>query len=744
MGIEFGNAALLFGASLFAVPLIIHLLNRRRYRPKAWAAMDFLLAAYKRTRRRLRLENFLLLLIRCLIIILLALAMAKPFVSSESAVAALTTVRRDVVVVLDDSYSMGYQLTPDETCFDFAKKKISALLGRLDSARGDTVTMILMGNTPEFAVPFHSSPQEALIKLERLREPALREANFPALVDLLAGEVTAAIQGKKEVYIFTDLQARTLGSGIEGGWESTAALLNQAVEADMQIQFVDVGDPSSYPQNTVVTQVGTLEPYVTTEVPTTFIAMVQNFSETEIPDCRGTFVLDGEPVESRSVKLRPGSSASVECTITLHEAGFHHISFRLEADNLPVDDERWYAFDARHTVRVLLVDGRYRDDPLERATGELMWVINPARIDGSRDRGTVFEPEVMDFKIFNAGRTEINRYDCIILADVEGLSTEMTGALIDYTRSGGSLVFFMGEEVDLAAWNQRLLSGDGPHLLPARLEAVMGDELGAEAVDYFQLSVADSSHPLFALFNDPRYRVLLDVPVFRFVRIGDVAEEARVIARLVDSLDRSYPAVVENVVGQGRVLFFAFAADSSWSLIPERPALFLPMVHNMLYHLTARDAGLFNLGVGDVLSRSVVDLPETISLLDPSGFREEITEQVERRALGRYVLPLSNRALDQAGPYYLEVDFSLTGDRVKECYTANVDPLEGNLKRFDEAQLVSLFPDADLRVVDSALLDEKGYDEDAGKGEFWKPLLILLLILVGLELMLSWKFGNYQ
>jgi hypothetical protein len=744
VGIEFGNAALLFGASLFTVPLIIHLLNRRRYKSKSWAAMDFLLAAYKRTRRRLRLENFLLLLIRCLIIILLALAMAKPFVSSESAVAALTTVRRDVVVVLDDSFSMGYQLTPDETCFDFAKKKIGALLGRLDGARGDTVTMILMGSTPEFAVPFHSSPQEALIKLERLREPALQEANFPALVDLLAGEVSATIQGKKEVYIFTDLQARTLGGGVEGGWESTAALLNQAVEGDMQIQFVDVGEPSSWPANTVVTQVGTLEPYVTTETPTTFIAMVQNFSETEVPDCRGTFLLDGEPVESRSVKLQPGAMASVESTITLHEPGFHHVSFRLESDKLPIDDERWYAFDARHTVRVLLVDGRYHDDPLERATGELMWVINPARIDGGRDRGTVFEPEVMDFKIFNSGRTEINRYDCVILVDVEGISTEMAEALVNYTNSGGSLVLFMGEDVDLAAWNQRLLSGEEPHLLPARLEAKIGNELGEESVDYFRLTVADASHPLFALFSDPRYRVLLDVPVFRFVQIGEPAGEIRVIARLVDSLDRTYPAVVEKAVGQGRVLFFAFSADSSWSLIPERPALFLPMVHNMLYHLTARDTGLYNLGVGDVLSRSVVDLPEKITLLDPSGFREEITEQVEQRAFGRYVLPLSNRPLEQAGPYHLEVDFSLTGERVKECYSANVDPLEGNLKRFDEAQLVSLFPDAGLRVVDSAVLDEKGYDEDAGKGEFWKPLLILLLILVGLELMLSWKFGNYQ
>ncbi|MFH1999807.1 MAG: BatA domain-containing protein, partial [Planctomycetota bacterium] len=443
MGFEFGNPAMLIGTLLFSVPLIIHLLNRRRYRVKPWAAMDFLLAAFKRTRRRLRMENFLLLLLRCLIIILLALAMAKPFVASDSAVAALSSIRRDVVVVLDHSYSMGYRLSPDETCYDLARKKIASLLTRLDAARGDTVTMILMGSKPEFVVPYHSSPQEALIKLDRLREPSFLGADFTSLADLLANEVAQQIEGPKEVFIFTDLQARTLSSGQEGEKKSTAALVARAAAQDMEIRFIDVGKPEPCPSNISVVDISTLEPYVTTGAPTTFVATLQNFGDSEIPDGRGAFVLDGTSLETRSFRLGPNAGVSVEISYTVHDPGFHYISFQLEEDRLPYDDQRGYAFDARQSVRILLVEGRPTEESLQSATGELARVINPVLMDGDYDEGTVFKPEVVDYKLFNTNARNVNDYDCIMLADVEGLSAEMADALTNYVQTGGALVLFM-------------------------------------------------------------------------------------------------------------------------------------------------------------------------------------------------------------------------------------------------------------------------------------------------------------
>ena len=105
----FVHPGLAFGAALAAVPLLIHLLNRQRHRPMEWAAMRFVLAAYKRTRRRAQIENLILLLLRMAAVALLALAIARPFIGKDSPLAPLTESRQELVLVLDGSASTGYR-----------------------------------------------------------------------------------------------------------------------------------------------------------------------------------------------------------------------------------------------------------------------------------------------------------------------------------------------------------------------------------------------------------------------------------------------------------------------------------------------------------------------------------------------------------------------------------------------------------------------------------------------------------
>ena len=111
MGIFQGflHPLLLAGAALAAVPLLIHILNRRRHRSLPWAAMRFVFAAHKRTRRRVQLENWLLLFLRMAAVAALALALARPFIGKESPLAPLTEKRRDLVLILDESASTGYR-----------------------------------------------------------------------------------------------------------------------------------------------------------------------------------------------------------------------------------------------------------------------------------------------------------------------------------------------------------------------------------------------------------------------------------------------------------------------------------------------------------------------------------------------------------------------------------------------------------------------------------------------------------
>ena len=143
----FANAPLLYALAAAGVPILIHLLNRRKYREVPWAAMRFLLAALRKNRRRVRIEQWLLLAIRTLVVLLVVWAMAKPFLESFGAVLAGRRTHR--VLVLDASLSMGYT-SAEMSRFDQAKALAAQLVN--DSRPGDAISVILMGNPPRVVI----------------------------------------------------------------------------------------------------------------------------------------------------------------------------------------------------------------------------------------------------------------------------------------------------------------------------------------------------------------------------------------------------------------------------------------------------------------------------------------------------------------------------------------------------------------------------------------------------------------
>src|SRR3954454_19368199 len=105
LALNFANPALLWGAAAASLPIIIHLLNRRKFREMQWAAMRFLIAAMRKNSRRIRIEQWILLGIRTLLILLVVSAMAKPFLESLGALPILAGQRTHNVLVLDGSLS---------------------------------------------------------------------------------------------------------------------------------------------------------------------------------------------------------------------------------------------------------------------------------------------------------------------------------------------------------------------------------------------------------------------------------------------------------------------------------------------------------------------------------------------------------------------------------------------------------------------------------------------------------------
>ena len=208
--LQFINPALALGTLLFLVPLIIHLLNRQRFRRRKWAAMEFLLAAYKKQRRRVRAENLLLLLLRCLIPVLLALALARPLLQSAQAFVGLGSTAHHVFV-FDASYSMSAEPAGAQSPFAQMKVLATRLLDRIDGKSGHKVSMVVAGVRPTTPVVDEHNLARAKAQLASLGRPQDAAGDLLPAVRAAAELIDAGTDPEYRLYVFTDLQARALG-----------------------------------------------------------------------------------------------------------------------------------------------------------------------------------------------------------------------------------------------------------------------------------------------------------------------------------------------------------------------------------------------------------------------------------------------------------------------------------------------------------------------------------------------------
>ncbi len=198
----FANAPLLYGLAAASVPILIHLLNRRKFREVHWAAMRFLLAAIRKNQRRIRIEQWLLLAIRTLIILLVVSAMAKPFLEAFGMVIAGRRVHR--VLVLDASLSMGYT-SAGTSRFDQAKAVAAQLVK--ESRQGDAVSVVLMGQPPRVVI---GDPSPNLKEVEKeVGELAITHGgvDLAATFEAVDRVLDVSSISQKEVIFLTDLQA---------------------------------------------------------------------------------------------------------------------------------------------------------------------------------------------------------------------------------------------------------------------------------------------------------------------------------------------------------------------------------------------------------------------------------------------------------------------------------------------------------------------------------------------------------
>jgi len=722
----FLNLALLGGVLALTIPLIIHLFHKSRFQIQAWGAMHLLEAVLRTNQRRIRIEQWILLAVRCAIPAILALCMARPVWRGFQRLVG--DAKTSTVILLDNSYSMaaGRAGTPN---FSLARDEAARLLNELKL--GSDAQIVLMG---EGGAPLLDEPTYDLARLTQALakvEPGFGAATLPSALDLAANVLGRMRESARQVVVMTDFQRVS--------FEATEdALVGQMLDrlkkqpAPPQITFWNIG--GEVRDNVAVESLDFSRLMVGVGQKIQVRANLRNFGDGNYPDLRVYFKVDGKEKSVSQLKLSPREKGQVLFTHAFETAGSHIVEVFADADTLKADNSYLASIPVRDKVPLLIVNGDPSNEPLRGETAFAEIALQPysaARVElADLIRTAVIRAEELNAKT-------LANQSVVILANVRKLNDDQLRSLEDFVSKGGGLLVFPGDRIDANWYNSALLK-DGKGLLPLAYGAVAGDVKegspaqrdGAGAVG---IVAQRYDNPALELFNDPRNGSLSDAQIRRWFRLQERGD-AKSVTTLA-KLDSGDTFLAEKPYGEGRVIACAIPCDADWSNLPMRP-FFLPFLQRLSIYLASTVFPPRNLDVGKPLVSFLpaADAGKKAQLTKPDGTTLEvpITKQGER---GVVEFPHTQ----QPGLYTLTPPGGVATD-----YVVNASRRESDLAKLTEKEIADFAREHGVSLVTNGT-EFKQLDQTRRFGmEFWRPLLVVLLVLIFGELILQQRFARVR
>jgi hypothetical protein len=684
------------------LPILAHLLSRYQVQRTDWAAMRFLNSSVRVRTRQLRLRDILLLCLRCLAVILLVLAFAKPFMKNAANLpAGLGERRAGVVIALDASFSMGHS-DGSSSRFEQGLEKVRTIME--DIRPGDPVSLVLLASEHRVVarnIAFDPARfAEMLQNLEPSPEP-LNLASVPQLLNSLADGMDAP---QKEIHIVTDMQARD--------WKEKPAWLTDAFNDLTRAAVTTIVPVRGGSDNLAITDLELVSGVLRKDTIARYRATVRNYGPNPVSNVRVKGMADNVTVDTKTIPaIAPGASETVSLFVQFHNSGPIRISAELDPDPLLADNVRRTVAYIRDEVAVLNVHGS------SGGSGALIAAALQARGDGAAEKNF----DVQSVPWTDLPTRDLSEFDVVILDNVPDITPEQARAFEDYVRAGHGLVWFAGDNVDAAAWNKRSALGSIP-LLPAVIEqaASTSDALGVGK----PLDPAMPDHsicrPLLSLpedlLSETRFRKVLQV------------KPAAIGTTVLSLAGTAAPLLLEHSLGRGQVFMFTTSADGAWNNMAVTPVF--PMVlQQMVTYLTAREFEKPRL-VGDSLSLSYADQPDASEAVFDTPDGETITVPV-RQLRNEYVALIDHARKD--GFYLARVSLQAPGLPV----AVNVDTAESDVACLSPAEVAGSFTDSGITIAqtDDDLLAVVGQAR-AGLS-FWMLFLSAGLGLLVIESLLA-------
>ncbi|MBL4581172.1 MAG: BatA domain-containing protein, partial [Gammaproteobacteria bacterium] len=560
----------LLGLLAALIPIAIHLIRKEKPPKVMFSTIRFLKKTSKKLILFQHIQQWLLLLLRSVIIALLVFAFARPLFD-QTVARLLDADPMSAVIMLDVSMSMRY-----EDNFDRAKQEALEILDGMTS--GDEVALISFSNAAEVVLELSTDIDGVRSLINSIDEPGYGSTRYMPNLHLADQLLETSRYENRAIYLISDFQDIGMGNA-EEGWKLAPGTafngIDVAAAESSNLALTDVRSPEQLLEDAAEQQI---------------LARVRSTGTLYLERGDVSLYVDGELIDRVPVDLSDRSEQVVTFTASFDAQGTHNGEVRVTGDNFVVDNSYFFTVDVLPKIRVLLVNGESSDNWFDDE-GHWFGLAVSSAAQSPFLLQTIETPELSPVLL--------RQNDVVVLLNVGDLSSGQAAAIESYVQDGGSLLLAPGDRVTPGVFNRQFAT-ISPAIIQSR------GQLGLD--DYLVIADFDRRHPILSPLRSDWSA--------RFQNHWSLLpnEEADVLMQF----DNTEPALLERRAGEGNVILFASSLDLEWNNLALQ-GLFLPFVHETLRYLVQQNPKQRAYQIGDSLNLDPSGTAEAIEAFDAAG-----------------------------------------------------------------------------------------------------------------------------
>lgn len=682
----FLNPAVLFGLLAASIPIVLHFLNLRKLKKIEFSTLAFLKELQKTKIKRIKLKQWLLLLLRIAIILLLVMAFALPTVKNFS-LGNSSTAKTTAVIIIDNTFSMSV-LTDKGSYLNQTKQTAKKLLGNFQD--GDEIALISVGDLSKDISKPTTNFKQVLQSIEELQISSVSQTLNEAVIK--AAQVLYQSKNfNKEIYLLTDLQKNKIYNA-----RNELANLSGILNENTRMYLVNIGGKE-------VVNLGVEELISNNQIfekgkTVSFIARIKNYSSQAVNNSVVSLFVNGKRSAQQSLNLAGGETKEISFETTLTDTGLVEIYTELEGDDILQDNKRHFSTYVPDKITLLILSDLSDDAKFIKLA-----------VEDPQQKIKITTELTEQLRSLN-----LKNYNVVFLLGSER-NNEWKN-LTDYIESGGKAVVMPGSQSTLQNF-QKLCSSLNVGVPVGSLGKLNSQENPA------QIDKIDFQNPLFDdLFENKKIPQIEAPDIYYYFKVMPGSKGKNIISMFDNSSFLS-----EYKIGTGTVFLFNSAPVLSWNNFPFK-GFFAPMINKLILYSASKIKEQNNFITGDEITADISNRNSgQIIIQRPSNIKEFVN--ADSLSNKNY---LSYKKTDEAGTYKF-----YSGNKLLDYISVNNDPRESNTEKasdsyFNEYLKLIGFDGKFFTFTPNDDFSKVIYQSRFGT-ELWKYFLIMVLLLAIVE-----------